>query len=217
MNVQKKKRRLRLDLITSRLSRPYATPSTHIVSRGASKIAIWARQKAFGRTSLRKAAIMNRIRIKHEALREAERKRVEPGRQLYQYKTPDLTDHDSVTDGCRPPRPSPAQKPLRQHTPLSPSPLGLSNYDALDQEGDPYSEDEHEDADASSIYSDFNVLDSNEPVHDDYDSLAAFEDPMIEYEDTGQQRPPTPPREEIIKLVLARERQQEVSFIEFGP
>ena len=91
MNVQKKKRRLRLDLITSRLSRPYATPSTHIVSRGASKIAIWARQKAFGRTPLRKAAIMNRIRIKHEAVREAERKRLELGRDLYLYHTLHLT------------------------------------------------------------------------------------------------------------------------------
>lgn len=217
MNVQKKKRRLRLDLITSRLSRPYATPSTHIVSRGASKIAIWARQKAFGRTSLRKAAIMNRIRIEHEALREAERKRAELGRLLYQYKTPDFTNHVSVTDGYRPPRLSPPQKPFRQYIPPSPSPLGLSNYDALDQEGDPYSEDDVEDADTSSIYSDFNVLDSNEPVLDDYDSLAAFEDPMIEYEDTGQQRPPTPPREEIIKFVLERERLKEVSFIEFGP
>lgn len=160
---------------------------------------------------------MNRIRIKHEAVREAERKRVELGRQLYLYITPNITDHSSVTDGYRPPRPLPAQKPLRQYIPLSPSPLGLSNYDALDQEGDPYSDDDHEDADASSIYSDFNVLDSSGPVLDDYDSLAAFDDPMIEYEDTGQQRPPTPPREEMIKLVMERERQKEVSFIEFGP
>ena len=217
MNVQKKKRRLRLDLITSRLSRPYATPSTYIVSRGASKIAIWARQKAFGRTTLRKAAIMNRIRLKYEAVREAERKRVELGRKIYLYNTPDLADHDIVTDGYRPPRPSPAQKPHRQYLLLSPSPLGLSNYDALDQEGDPCSEDEHEDADVSSIYSDFNLLDSNEPVLDDYDSLASFDDPIIEYEDTRQQRPPTPPREEIIKLVMERERQKEDPFIDFGP
>lgn len=217
MNAQKKKRRLRLDLITSRLSRPYATPSTHIVSRGASKIAIWARQKAFERTSLRKAAIMNRIRIKREAVREAERKRLELGRRLYLYSTPDLIDHDIVTDGYRPPKPSPTQKPHRQYTPLCPSPLGLSDYDALDQEGDPYSEDEHEDADVSSIYSDFNVLDSNEPVLDNYDSPASFDDPILEYEDTGQQRPPTPPREEIIELVMEREKQQEVSFVDFGP
>lgn len=160
---------------------------------------------------------MNRVRIKHDAVREAERKRVELGTQLYLYDTPDLTNHDIVADRYRPPTPSPAQKPHRQYIPLSPSPLGLSNYDALDQEGDPYSEDEHEDADVSSIYSDFNVLDSNEPVLDNYDSLASFDDALIEYEDTGQQRPPTPPREEIIKFVMEKERQKEVSFVDFGP
>ncbi|SLM36735.1 hypothetical protein LPUS_06391 [Lasallia pustulata] len=132
---------------------------------------------------------MNRIRIKHEAVREAARKQIEFGRQL-----------------PLPPRLSPAQKPHRQYIPLSPSPLGLSNYDALDQEGDPCSEDEHGTAEVSSIYSDFNVLDSSEPVLDDYDSLTSFDDPIIEYEDICQQRPPTPPREEIIKLAMEIER-----------
>ncbi|QSS65530.1 hypothetical protein I7I51_06374 [Histoplasma capsulatum] len=59
---QKKKRRLRLVLVTSRLSSPFSSPPTHIVTRGSSKIAIWAKQKALGRSLLRKAAIMNRIR-----------------------------------------------------------------------------------------------------------------------------------------------------------
>ncbi|QSS55285.1 hypothetical protein I7I53_03127 [Histoplasma capsulatum var. duboisii H88] len=59
---QKKKRRLRLVLVTSRLSSPFSSPPTHIVARGSSKIAIWAKQKALGRSLLRKAAILNRIR-----------------------------------------------------------------------------------------------------------------------------------------------------------
>ncbi|OAX79530.1 hypothetical protein ACJ72_06150 [Emergomyces africanus] len=59
---QKKKRRLRLAFVTSRLSCPFSFPSTYIVSRGSSKIAVWAKQKASGRYLLRKAAIMNRIR-----------------------------------------------------------------------------------------------------------------------------------------------------------
>ncbi|KLJ06048.1 hypothetical protein EMPG_10528 [Blastomyces silverae] len=59
---QKKKRRLRLVLVTSRLSCPFSSPPTHIVTRGSSKIAVWAKQKALGRSLLRKAAIMNRIR-----------------------------------------------------------------------------------------------------------------------------------------------------------
>ena len=64
--IMKKKRRLRLVLITSRLSQPFSAPPTHIVDRGTSKIAVWAKQKALGRNLLRKAAIMNRFK-KHLA------------------------------------------------------------------------------------------------------------------------------------------------------
>lgn len=59
----KKKRRLRLFLITSRLSRPFSLPASNIVDRGSSKIAVWAKQKSsLGRHLLRKAAILNRVR-----------------------------------------------------------------------------------------------------------------------------------------------------------
>lgn len=61
-SLQKKKRRLRLFLITSRLSPEFSSPATNIVDRGSSKIAVWAKQKALGRNLLRKAAILNRIR-----------------------------------------------------------------------------------------------------------------------------------------------------------
>ncbi|KAH7063684.1 hypothetical protein B0J12DRAFT_178043 [Macrophomina phaseolina] len=57
----RKKRRLRLTLITSRLSLPFAVPTTHIIDRGRSRIAVWAKQKALGRSLLRKAAILNRV------------------------------------------------------------------------------------------------------------------------------------------------------------
>ncbi|EDU48388.1 predicted protein [Pyrenophora tritici-repentis Pt-1C-BFP] len=60
--TQKKKRRLRLVLITSRLSPQFSHPATNIVDRGSSKIAVWAKQKALGRNLLRKAAILNGIR-----------------------------------------------------------------------------------------------------------------------------------------------------------
>lgn len=60
--LYKKKRRLRLFLITSRLSPEFSHPATNIVDRGSSKIAVWAKQKALGRNLLRKAAILNRIR-----------------------------------------------------------------------------------------------------------------------------------------------------------
>ena len=58
---QRKKRRLRLTLITSRLSEPYATPTTHIAGRRAVRQGIWARQRVSGRNLLRRAAILNSV------------------------------------------------------------------------------------------------------------------------------------------------------------
>jgi hypothetical protein len=76
-----KKRRLRLDLITSRLSRPYASPSTHIIDRGGSKIALWAKQKALGRNVLCKSAILNSMKRNAVAAKEAEQRQLETARQ----------------------------------------------------------------------------------------------------------------------------------------
>ncbi|KAG6995532.1 hypothetical protein G7Y79_00044g080030 [Physcia stellaris] len=59
---QRKKRRLRRDLTTSRLSRPYATPPTHIISRNAVKLGVWTGRRYIGRNVYRKAAILNSIR-----------------------------------------------------------------------------------------------------------------------------------------------------------
>ncbi len=69
--MQKKKRRLRLFLITSRLSPQFSHPASNIVDRGSSKIAVWAKQKALGRNLLRKAAILNRISRRAISAREA--------------------------------------------------------------------------------------------------------------------------------------------------
>lgn len=59
--LPKKRRRLRLGLVTSMLSRPYAMPRTRIPARKASRNGVWARQRIKGRDLLRKAAIFNRI------------------------------------------------------------------------------------------------------------------------------------------------------------
>ncbi len=64
--LQRKKRRLRLDLVTSRLSKPYATPTTHIVGRTHSRVGVWARQRLSGGKLLRKAAILNCIAMKRK-------------------------------------------------------------------------------------------------------------------------------------------------------
>jgi len=163
-------------LITSRLSRPFSAPPTHIVDRGSSKIAVWAKQKALGRNLLRKAAIMNRVR-KHMA--EAEAK----GQVL-------VRQHGSI-----------AQIPRRQFIPLPPSPLGLSNYDILDMEDELHDEC---DEDGPLVYSDFNILEPVEPDYADYDSLPR------------PRRPPSPPDEKEVELVLEKQRQKELCFVQFA-
>ncbi|KAI9872147.1 MAG: hypothetical protein M1830_002020 [Pleopsidium flavum] len=207
-HVRKKKRRLRLDLITSRLSRPYSAPPSHIISRGTSKIALWAKQKALGRNLLRKAAIMNRVRQRVVAAKEVEQRRMELARQafLYDDRSADLY---TLADGRRRYQSPSDHVPHRHYIPLPPSPLGLSNYDAFDDEDYPHSDGEHEEAEDQSVHSDFNILEPSESVIDDYDSLGTFES------DSTERRPPTPPCEKVVELMMERERQKEVSFVQF--
>ncbi len=73
----RKKTRLRRFLITSRLSQPFSAPPTHIVDRGSSKIAIWAKQRTLGRCLLRKAAIMNHVRRRALEASQAKRRQME--------------------------------------------------------------------------------------------------------------------------------------------
>lgn len=100
--VQKKKRRLRLFLITSRLSPQFSHPATNIVNRGSSKIAVWAKQKSLGRNLLRKAAILNRIRRGAVRAREVEsghgRLLVEQEREQEELKMARLEFHHGVVD-----------------------------------------------------------------------------------------------------------------------
>lgn len=175
--TRKKKRRLRLYLITSRLSLPFAAPSTHIVDRGSSKIAIWAKQRALGRNELRKAAIMNHMELVRKAFIR------------HQLSIPRI--------------------PYRQHLPLPPSPLGLSNYDALDAE-DGLPDDETGQGEGCAIQCDFNILEPTEPVMEDYDSLDEVA-PL-----PPKHRPPSPPCEKVLDQIREKERQREVSFVRLG-
>lgn len=221
---RKKKRRLRLFLITSRLSRPFSVPATNIVDRGSSKIAVWAKQKALGRNMLRKAAILNRIRRLQltqtsagcgsgdsdgEMEQEKQQEQFELARLAFLYGSHDthtrpvlqrpppfpptaavrignhfalsgspnavpfttpvsapireaeeMDTSEEEASSYRSPNdpysypPPLAQAPRRDYIPLPPSPLGLSNYDALDLEDeihDPYAafdddDDDHDDS-----------------------------------------------------------------------
>ncbi|KAL6704281.1 hypothetical protein ACN47E_008345 [Coniothyrium glycines] len=238
--VQKKKRRLRRFLITSRLSPQFSYPATNIVDRGSSKIAVWAKQKAPGRNLLRKAAILNRIRrttdqpkpiyTKQEIAsvdQEKEEEQFELARLEFQHgavdtytrpvlsRTPSVPPSAAVRTGghfvvsgspsssptnSRSPSPTPPSPPLksssepfpdyrspneayaysppraqlsrRDYAPLPPSPLGLSNYDALDVDedhvSDPYS---HLDDDDEAII--------NPYIDYEQDNNASFSPPAI--------------------------------------
>lgn len=77
----RKKRRLRLTLITSRLSQPFAVPTTHIADRGRSRIAAWAKQQKkalWGRALLRKAAVLNRATLRSVELRAGQSPNIVP-------------------------------------------------------------------------------------------------------------------------------------------
>ena len=126
-DIQKKKRRLRLELITSRLSRPYATPTSHIVGRGSSRTALWARKIASGRHPLHKVAILNSLRLDGFSVRKW------PGPK---YMSPSQLHVEKVIEFRRNRTESPLSSEIVQP---APNPFkGLSNYDAIDREGDPY-------------------------------------------------------------------------------
>ena len=98
--------------------------------------------------------------------------------------------------------------PRREFIPLPPSPLGLSNYDAFDNE-DGFFDEDAEDGEGL-IYSDFNVLEPCEPVVDDHDSLSAFDnDPHV----WGKLVPLAD--EKVVEIMREKERQKEILFVRF--
>ncbi|TVY43103.1 hypothetical protein LOCC1_G004519 [Lachnellula occidentalis] len=191
-NEGRKKRRLRLQLITSRLSRPYSQPATNIVNRRGSKfVVLGAQNKALGRSELRKAAIMNRVRMRIDEVKDFIRLENERGRAP-------LSMREVVL-----------QKPRMHELPLPPSPLGLSNYDAFDLEDD-INADEDGTKRVSGIYSDFNIMNPITSDGDDYDYLDAIDG--IETQALPDS-PPQPPEETIVGM-LREEALHESCFVE---
>jgi hypothetical protein len=192
----RKKRRLRLHLITSRLSRPFSQPASNIVNRGISKVAIWgAKNKALGKSILRKAAIMNRVRMSMDAAKDFMRREQERKKEM-------LSLREIVI------------KPRLHEMPLPPSPLGLSAYDALDLEDeiyDDYVEDGIERI--SAIYSDFNIMNpvTSDGDGDEYGYLDALDGI------TPQDLPDTPPaplENSIVDMLREKELQGESYFVQ---
>ena len=88
--------------------------------------------------------------------------------------------------------------PRLQYSPPAPSPLGRSNYDALDLE-DELPDDETSDGECPALYSDLSILDPLRPF-DDYDALDEA-CPVLDF-----RRPPTPPDEVESEVMREKER-----------
>ena len=204
---QKKKRRLRLELITSRLSRPYATPTTYIVSRGSIKPVKQARPKAVGRSLLRRAAIINWMRRKKahtygQSLGVSRQHQVEEP-SIYDEEAVDIVEDDnSITP------PAKATERRNTHAPQTPSPLGLSNYDAIDMEGDPYEDEPWCETADEFLNSDFNKRD---PVDTRVDNLDHY---PLDFENAPSSAL-EPRGKDIMELVTDEDKQQEISFAQF--
>ena len=218
----RKKRRLRLKLITSRLSRPFSSPSSHIIDRGASKIAIWAKQKCLGRNLLRKAAIMNRVRQQSAAaaaVRASDQRTLEAARQAFMYVSElaarqSRSCPDRMLNGGSRRQCQIVQIPRREYIPLPPSPLGLSNYDALDLEDEIHLEQHEEEHVVPTMYSDFSLLGPSEPVVSDYDDLDRLETPI-----TNQPEGPVAIGDEDdteTEILHEREKHKQMAFEDFG-
>jgi len=195
----KKKRRLRLNLITSRLSQPFSIPATNIVNRGISKIAIWAKGRRLDKSLLRKAAIMNRVRTRLDAAKATARRASE--------------EHESNRQTVNL-RQFVVQKPRCLDAPLPPSPLGLSNYDVLDLEDE--FDDENGDGGHSSpiIYSDWSVRKADDAMEgDEYDYLDDLDGIPHELAELPEERPPPPPDERMVEIMKEKARQKELYFV----
>ncbi|MCJ1350898.1 MAG: hypothetical protein MMC33_000879 [Icmadophila ericetorum] len=169
--MQKRKRRLELQLITSRLSRPFAIPSAYLVGRTGSRVAVWTRSKIIGTNFLRRAAILNSMRKKGLHARKRDNEQLKSIQAYDAGKNPDLEYIaeeaeegprlviDDISEQERPP----------QTNTFS---VGVSNYDAFDEEGDPYDEDSQDEDENGLIYSNFNDCDSRVTSNDDNEFFA---------------------------------------------
>jgi len=201
-----KKRRLRLYLITSPLSSPFSNPASHIADHGSSRIAVWAKARHLQGRSLRKAAILNRARQSRLGFGSS------PNATSFEARVWKDGNQSSATlrEGVGPVEDVQSEADLLgaiTHEHIAdgfsiPSPLGLSDYDALDDwrgyltthHDDPGGSirvpQTHEVDEEDDVYSDFNFLDPviTSPIEDD-----DYDDPFSVLPLDWYDEPPRPP------------------------
>ena len=138
----KKKRRLRLNLITSRLSKPFSSPASNVVDHGIKKVNAWKKGSgtipAIAKDNLRKVAIMNCVKRQIDEMKMGGERRKREMMLPPPTETPVQTHAQLMCQMAL--RDISLVKPRTPETSpsLPPSPLGLSNYDALDFEDEDF-------------------------------------------------------------------------------
>jgi len=196
----KKKRRLLRFLITSPLSRPFSLPATNICDRGRSKLAAWTKGRSLDKSLLRKAAIMNRVKRNIEAFEATvARREDELSRRVLGFQ-----------------QMMPAQRPKCYNAPLPRLPItgsplvGVSNYDALDDED---MEDCGDSDGDPEVYSDWKKIEPSRAVDEDeyeYDYLDELDGIPHELVELPKERPPPPPDERMLEMMKEKEKQKEL-------
>ena len=216
---QRKKRRLRLDLVTSKLSRPYADPATHIIGTHTWRAGPWARQKFAGGKLLQKAAIFNSIAIKR---RKGSLESTSSGDGKFDDASPayDLIRKDLFVRGYADNLARKSASWIKSDLTQKALPdleilLTPSDYDAFDIESeavDPEDDLENqgglddEENNQAIIHSDFRSLESSDTDPDFFDTSWSFVD-------TGD--PEVDESRAEISLVMENERKDEVSIAPF--
>ena len=199
---QKKKRRLRLDLITSRLSQPYATPTTYIVGRGNIKLKRRPRRRYSGLGILRMAALINSTRIQY-----AHKNKGSP-EDLFDYPIEDVEAYEEKLEMKNERKYSQRSSELNVQR-ISRSPLGLTDYDAIDRE-DPYGDDDDDDDDSNEEYSDSD--ESSIESDDGRGKYTQIPMPLPNRSETAPSLSRKPSLDEVNALVMEEEEQEEVSL-----
>ena len=186
---------------------PFATPTTHIVSRGTPKVLIKGRQQVVGVNGLRKAAIMNSIRRKEPVVKRTKNKHPLNSPQWHNVIQMSQAETELEDESHQPPEPDVSDQ---SHITIFSS-LGLSDYDALDEEDDDLYEDEYQDEDDyDSVYSGFNTIEPTDDVSDDYEFSTAPS------HSAGIKHPQKIPSEETMDLVARDDRQGPLFFARYG-
>lgn len=174
---QRKKRRLRLELITSRLSRPYAFPSTNIhVSRSVVRVGIWNRQPLPARIPYIKAAILNSVRREGVVPKELVERKLDLYRPVLSHVSYDAMNHDQMPEILRvSDRMSSTPQAEEAEREPPPRPSYTPNYDIFDDEDDGLDDFEEGDGDEMDIHG--TLEEDSDP--DDGDTLCPFDEVLI--------------------------------------